>query len=174
MADIGLATTGTLTFATPATPTTFSFAATSYVVATPLQESGFSNELTLVIPSGSPPPPPPLPGPDPACAFPTGAKAIQVFASAVVGTTGSVGSRAYVQYQIGSPGSPVVQTSVLLNGAPASTILGADLTTLGSQWFRTPLLPGTYDVAVLAQNAYGCQWTTTLNAAGQPLRVTVK
>jgi hypothetical protein len=51
-----------------------------------------------------------------ACAQPLGRMAVGLFAGRVVGTTGSVGSRARLEFQAGSPGSPLLSLTVRVNG----------------------------------------------------------
>ncbi len=108
------------------------------------------------------------------CAPPFGTKAVQLFAGRVVGTTGSVGSRAYLQFQIASPGALVQTLSVTVGSDAPRTVAGQDLLDIGSVWFRAPAAPGTYPITLEAINAAGCHAILTKAADGKPLTITVK
>jgi hypothetical protein len=99
---------------------------------------------------------------DPNCVAPLGADAIAIFPTAL-GLTGSGGanSRAHLDLQIGSPGSPLTHIAVQTSGANIDagtdgTVDGTNLTAFGAIWFAIPSASGTYKLSVLATNAYGC------------------
>ena len=110
----------------------------------------------------------------PECAAPLGQRAIGLFAGRIVNTTGSVGSRARLEFQVGSPGSPVTMLSVKVNDQVAKKANGDDLEDVGSLWFRTPTTPGTYPVVLEAFNQHGCTAALAKGADGKALTVTVK
>jgi hypothetical protein len=109
-----------------------------------------------------------------ACAQPLGRMAVGLFAGRVVGTTGSVGSRARLEFQAGSPGSPLLSLTVRVNGEAVKQSEGASLEDVGSLWFRTPVAAGTYPVTLEAENQYGCTATLATGANGKPMTITVK
>lgn len=121
----------------------------------------------------STPPPPPPPVTD-TCAAPLGTKAVQLFAGRVAGTTGSIGSRANLQFQIASPAAPVIQLWIYNGQETSPAMKGTELVDVGSMWFRAPTTPGTYSVVLNAINAAGCSATLTKGADGKPLTITVK
>lgn len=135
--------------------------------------SAYSNEVSGIpgpdVTPPPPPPPPPVPTIDPACVAPTGAKAVQVFPTALQKTgSGGAGSRARLDFQLSSPGSPITQVQIQGGGTTITTVSGADLTNLAGAWFITPTTTGTYPLAVVATNAYGC-----VKAQSSPFSVTV-
>jgi hypothetical protein len=169
--DVGLVSSGTITVATPSLPTTFYFAITSYIVGTPFQESGFSNELTAVIPAGAPPPPPPPSQCDP----PFGNRVVTLTITTFKRTIDAAGALAYVDYLTTSPNAPVRTINLLLNGKLWRTGGGstADLTMFGRVWFNLPTVPGSYTVSLEALNGT-CTAVQTKDASGQPIVVVVK
>jgi len=65
-------------------------------------ESGKSTEVST-----------PVPVPQSGCTPPLGANAIAIFITKIHGTSGSIGSQIGLDYQIGSPGSPIVSVDTL-------------------------------------------------------------
>lgn len=119
----------------------------------------------------------PVPTQDPSCVPPLGANAVSIFITQLENTTGSVGSKARLDYQLGSPGSPVLSVAILVNGVQTKQFGPAgstDLTADGGMWFTTPSVAGTYPVTLTVTNAQGCSATQTKDALGNPLTVTVK
>jgi hypothetical protein len=109
------------------------------------------------------------------CSPPLGSKAVSIFITKLENTSGSVGSKARLNFQLGSPNSSIVQLRVLVNGVGVDhPVAGTDLGATGGIWFTTPLAPGTYTVALVATNAAACTTTATKDPAGRALTVTVK
>jgi hypothetical protein len=142
------------------------FMVTSYRTVVPGEGpliSGPSNEVSTTI---GPAPP------DPACLPPLGANAVSIFITKVEATTGAVGSRMRLNFQLGSPGSPVTRVQANLNGQPVGE--PATGTAIGGLWFPTPLQAGTYALSLTAVNAAGCSTTATKDASSKLMSVTVK
>lgn len=111
----------------------------------------------------------------PSCTPPLGAQAISVFITQLENTSGSVGSQARLDFQLGSPGSPITSLTVNVNGvAVDAPVTGANLNKTGGIWFTTPSVAGTYPVTLTAANAAGCSTTASKDALGNLLQVTVK
>jgi hypothetical protein len=176
--DVGLATSGTITVATPATPTTFYFAVTAYRIETTTFESGFSNELTAVIPAGASPPPqppPPPPPPQDACLPPFGNRVVTATITRYVTTNkNAAGSLSRLEYLTTSPNSLISHVAVLLDGTAAAVMDGANVGPASGMWFTLPTVPGTYTVTLEASNAAGCKAVATKDASGKAITVVVK
>jgi hypothetical protein len=162
-ADVGNVTTASFTLPDG----DYYFAVLAYrddpTATPPHQESTPSTEVHLALQSR------------PDCVAPLGANAVSVFITKKEATTGAVGSRERLNYQLGSPGSPVVAVQPLLNGLPAGPgIRGVDLTADGGIWFPTPSMPGTYALSLTVTNAAGCTAMGNRDAAGRDLSVVVK
>jgi hypothetical protein len=94
---------------------------------------------------------------DPSCVPPLGANAIQIFPTALVKTgSGGAGSRARLDFQIGSPGSPVTAVQVQANGVTLGNITGTSLGDLAGMWWTVPTPSGTYPLSITAMNLFGC------------------
>jgi hypothetical protein len=129
-----------------------------------LQESSpNSNEVSAVL-QGVPP--------DPKCQPPIGGEAVSIAITKFQLTgSGGGGSKATLYFQAASK-SDLTDLHVLVNGEPFSRkVTGTDA---GGIWFFLPLLPGTYNVALFGQNAYGCSAVQPKGPGGVPLTVTVK
>lgn len=156
---------GVTQWTSPSLPAgTYYFTVTSY---TPTAESLPSAEVnTLTGPFA----------PATNCVPPLGAQAVSIFiTSQPKATTGAVGSKFHVDYQLGSPNSPVTSLVSQINGVntdPAST--GTDLTRFSGLWFTAPTTAGTYPVTITATNTAGCSTTASKDALGNPLTLTVK
>jgi len=139
---------------------TYFFVVSAYNAA---GESGFSGEVSAV-----------LGQPDP-CALPLGATAVSVFITKLEATTVNVGSQARLNFQLGSPASPITSLTVKIDGAVLDrALVGADLTRTGGIWFTTPSTAGTYHVTLTATNAAGCSTIASKNALGDLLTIAVK
>lgn len=97
---------------------------------------------------------------DPSCTPPLGANAIAIFPTALQKTgSGGAGSKARIDFQVGSPGSPVTSVQVQAAGVPLGKMSGTDLGALAGLWFTVPIASGTYPLSIVAQNLYGCVQT---------------
>jgi hypothetical protein len=140
---------------------TYYFAVTA---TSAIGESGKSAEVST-----------PVPVPQSACTPPLGANAISIFITKIHGTSGSIGSQIGLDYQIGSPGSPIVSVDTLINGTKTDpTQSGTVIGRFGSIWFTSPTTAGTYSVAISATNAAGCTTIGTKDALGNLAQFTVK
>lgn len=109
------------------------------------------------------------------CDPPLGAHAVSIFITKLENTTGSVGSQARLNFQLGSPNSPITALTVQVDGVTVDQpVTGANLTKTGGIWFTTPSVAGTYPVTLTAANAAACTTIATKDALGNPLTVTVK
>jgi hypothetical protein len=136
------------------------FAVTAY---TPIIESGLSNvvDTVLTLPED--------------CVPPLGAHSVSVFITRKIATTGAVGSMETLYYQLASPNSPITSIQPMLNRQPVGPGLrGTDLTADGGIWFKSPLMPGSYNVSLVVSNASGCSTTASKDGAGKTLVTTVK
>jgi hypothetical protein len=107
----------------------------------------------------------------PECSPPLGAQAVSIFVTKLLETTGRVGSKTTLYFQLASA-SAVTRIVVRLNDqVVGNPVAGVDA---GGIWFTSPLVPGDYTVAVDATNAYGCGTVQTLGPTGKPMVVTVK
>ena len=102
---------------------------------------------------------------DMACDYPLGSKTVSIFPTALQKTgSGGAGSKARLDFQLASPGSPITRVAVRTQGAdlramtgPATATAGVDdLAALAGLWFTVPAAPATYAFAIAATNAYGC------------------
>jgi hypothetical protein len=142
------------------TPATYYFVVTAY---SPTVESGPSAEVSTPVPQVTDP-----------CACPLGSACVSIFITKIENTTGSVGSQARLNFQLGSP-APITSLTVSVNGVTADQpVVGANLTKTGGIWFTTPSPAGTYPVTLLAANSSGCSTLATKDALGNLLTVTVK
>lgn len=165
--DVGAATQVTVPALLPGT--TYYFAAEAY------NASGTS--LPSLEVSGAAPG-----GADPNCAFPLGADSVSIFPVGKInfsngsGSTGVAGSRAYLLFQVASPGSPVTHISIQTGGQDLSPVdnlratgPGDQIAAIGSAWFTVPAGSGsTWPLSIFASNAYGCART---QATGLTLQV---
>lgn len=111
--------------------------------------SALSTEIAITIPAA-----------DPACAAVTGADAIAIFPTALQHTgSGGAGSQARLDFQIGSPGSPVTSVAVQTGTTVLGQMAGQSLNALAGVWFPMPIASGSYPLSVTATNAYGCTRT---------------
>jgi len=125
-----------------------------YVVAVAYDAAGNvsspSNEVSGV-------PVPEQPASDPACVFPTGDKAVLVTVTALQKTgSGGANSKARLDFQVASPGSPVTRVQVIAGDLVLGQMDGTDLGALAGLWFTVPATSGTYPLSAVALNAYGC------------------
>lgn len=99
---------------------------------------------------------------DPACVLPLGNRAVSIFVTSLQATgSGGAGSKAYLNFQVASPNSPVTHLAVQSRGVdlPQGTMDGgppAYLNAAPGLWFVVPSVPGTYPLSVQAKNLYGC------------------
>lgn len=141
--DVGAATFAVVSGLTPGT--TYFFVVRAYNAAKAL--SGPSNEPSFTIP-GTPP--------DPRCGFPLGDRSVFIIFTGAIGS-GLPGSKVVLNYQIGSPNSPIVHTAVKINGVEMlPTGDGPDVGVFGSMWALVPAGPGVFNFSLYARNAYGC------------------
>lgn len=116
-------------------------------------ESGPSNPLVVALGQ---------PTVDPACVLPLGNRAVSIFITSLQKTgSGGALSKAYLNFQVASPNSPISHMSVRSNGIdmPQGTMDGGPPSYLNAApglWFTVPVTPGTYLLSVLATNLYGC------------------
>lgn len=146
--EAGMATTLTLTLAPN---TRYFFIVKAYNAANALSPP--SNEVSWMTGADTDP-----------CAYPLGAKSVSVFPTKLTTTgSGQAGSKARIDFQVGSPNSPVVRTAIRTMGADVSVVSGSDLSAIAGQWFTVPAAPATYNFSVAALNAAGCvrEQTTT-------------
>lgn len=118
--------------------------------------SALSTEVAFTVPTGT----------DPTCTPPLGANAIAIFPTTPPGLTGSQGggSRAHLDFQIGSPNSLINYIAIQSHGVNidpgtdgvAVAGVGGNLTNFGSLWFTIPAVSGTYPLSILATNVHGC------------------
>lgn len=104
------------------------------------------------------------------CTLPLGAQAVSIFITQFLASTPNVGTRASTYFQLASQ-TDVTDIHVELGGQVWSKRLTG--TDSGAIWFTAPLTPGTYPFAIVASNQYGCTSTTSRDAAGKLLTVTV-
>jgi hypothetical protein len=155
--DVGLTTTGkTNPIATPAGPMTFYFAVTAYRIDATTIESGFSNELTALIPAESPPPPPPPPNP---CLTSTGTNVLAIVLKAYQTTVKAPGPGWVVAQVLDYSGKPLTgmqahlsDGSIVANVGPT---LMANVRVWSGLWIRPPKA-GKYDLFVTVTNADNC------------------
>lgn len=151
--DVGNVTTAKVDLA----PGTYFFIVRAYA---PDISSGPSNEVSTTVQS-------PI---DTSCDYPLGSKAIAIFVTALQKTgSGGAGSKARLDFQVASPGSPITRVAVRTNGADLATMAGSDLGALAGLWFTVPAAPATYALGVTASNTYGCS-----REQGTTFTVTVK
>lgn len=140
--DVGLVTTAQVVLPLPQTH--YFLAVVAYIGS---QTSGFSNEVstTTAVPV------------DHSCDFPLGNRSVSIFPTYLQKTgSGGAGSRARLDFQLGSPNSPITRVSIKTNGVDLSVMGGVDLTALAGMWFTVPAGAGTYPLAISATNVYGC------------------
>lgn len=117
------------------------------------------------------------PSTDPRCTPPLGDRVVNVFLNKYHKTTGNPGSRSWVEFQLASPNSPIMQTVVRLNGQPAAhgtmTARDGDISQLAGSWFDLPTAAGDYALTVEATNQYGCTAVSSKDAAGKPVVITI-
>jgi hypothetical protein len=156
--DVGLVTQFTSAIL-PAGP--YYFVVTAYDASG--AETGPSNEVFTTSGQGDP------------CVCPLGAACVSIFITKLENTTGSVGSQARLNFQLGSPAAPITSLTLAVNDVTADQpVVGANLTKTGGIWFTTPLTAGTYPVTLLATNSSGCAALATKDALGNLLTVTVQ
>lgn len=112
-----------------------------------------SNEVSFLVPSEADP-----------CAYPLGSKAVSIFPTKLTTTgSGGAGSKARVDFQVGSPNAPVIRAAVRTMGADLVVMTGTDLSPLAGMWFTVPAAPNVYPLSISASNAFGCtrEQTTT-------------
>jgi hypothetical protein len=108
--------------------------------------SGPSNEISTTVLST-----------DATCTAPLGSNALQIFPTLLTKTgSGGPGSKARLDFQVGSPGSPVTVVTVQANSVALATMTGTDLRALAGMWFTIPTVSGSYPLVVTASNLYGC------------------
>lgn len=95
---------------------------------------------------------------DPSCAPPFGSNAIAIFPTALQKTgSGGPGSRARLDFQVASPGSPVTHISIQSGGvdiAADGVVDGVSLAGLAGLWFTIPA--GNFPLSIRAVNAARC------------------
>ena len=137
--DVGNVTQATLPNLTPGQQ--YFFVVTAYSAAGIIGPP--SNEVSRVFPDTD------------VCSFPLGSKAVHIFPTKLT-TTGSsgVGSKARVDFQASSPGSPIIEALVLGGGAVLARVVGSDLGALAGVWFTVPAAQALLSLS--ASNAAGC------------------
>lgn len=93
--------------------------------------------------------------PDP-CAPPLGSHAPAIFPTSPTFTgSKSVGSQAFLNYQLGGP-DPVVEIAVQIDGEDVIAGKGADLGAFSGMWFTMPAL-GTHTLGLRVLTSFGCR-----------------
>jgi hypothetical protein len=92
------------------------------------------------------------------CLPPLGAHAPAVFPTSPTLTgSGKVGSKAFLNYQLGGPDA-VVESAVQIDGIDAAVGKGTDLKAFSGMWFTMPAT-GTHTLGVRVLTSFGCALT---------------
>lgn len=156
--NVGPSTTATVQLPAGSDTTRYYLAVAAYSAA--LGTSEYSNEVATLDDAQSDP-----------CAAPLGNRSVAIFITRWEPTTSNPGSQARINFQLGSPNSPIIRIQARLNGQLVGEPIAG--TRSGGIWFDTPLTPGLYVVTLEAANAAGCSALATRDGAGRVMTVVV-
>lgn len=116
--------------------------------------SGPSNEVSYQV----------VPAADPRCLFP-GDRSVLIFVTGkLVAGSGGPGSQTRIDYNLGSPNSPVTHVAIVDAGLEITKGGdGLDVSAFGAIWFVIPKASGVHVFNITARNDYGCTATVPAN-----------